>query len=143
MKSLSIRNPWAHFISTGEKSIELRTWNVAYRGPLLIVSGARPAAEGMLAHGLQSKDPRFAYGQALCLVDLVDIRPSTAADAEHACATPCTAHFSVHPGAAARIRRFPLLGRLSIFDVPDAWIVLAQPDTKSAPRLRGFARGAR
>jgi hypothetical protein len=39
MKALSIRQPWAYLIITGDKDIENRTWATAYRGPVLIHAG--------------------------------------------------------------------------------------------------------
>ncbi|MCC8073638.1 MAG: ASCH domain-containing protein [Clostridiales bacterium] len=27
MKAISVQNPWANFITTGEKTIEVRSWN--------------------------------------------------------------------------------------------------------------------
>lgn len=39
MKALSIRQPWAELILQGRKTIELRTWTTAYRGPVVIHAG--------------------------------------------------------------------------------------------------------
>lgn len=39
MKTLSIRQPWAWLIVNGGKDIENRTWNLRYRGALLIHAG--------------------------------------------------------------------------------------------------------
>lgn len=36
MKALSIKEPWASLIIEGKKTIELRTWSINYRGPILI-----------------------------------------------------------------------------------------------------------
>jgi hypothetical protein len=36
LPALSIRQPWAGLIVAGRKSIEVRTWPTAHRGPLLI-----------------------------------------------------------------------------------------------------------
>jgi hypothetical protein len=36
MKAISIRSPWWEKIVSGEKTIETRTWQTKYRGPLLI-----------------------------------------------------------------------------------------------------------
>jgi hypothetical protein len=36
MKTLSIKNPWAYLICSGEKDIENRSWPTSYRGKLLI-----------------------------------------------------------------------------------------------------------
>ena len=41
MKAISVRQPWAYFILTGQKPIENRTWSTNYRGPLVIHSGLR------------------------------------------------------------------------------------------------------
>lgn len=39
MKALTICQPYAHLIATGEKRVENRTWPTSYRGPLLIHAG--------------------------------------------------------------------------------------------------------
>jgi hypothetical protein len=39
MKALTIKQPWAHLIITGQKDIENRTWTTSYRGPVLIHAG--------------------------------------------------------------------------------------------------------
>lgn len=36
VKALSVRQPWAHLIVTGEKDIENRTWHTKFRGKILI-----------------------------------------------------------------------------------------------------------
>jgi hypothetical protein len=36
MKALSVKNPWAYLIIYGGKDIENRTWEIKYRGPILI-----------------------------------------------------------------------------------------------------------
>ena len=36
MKTLTVIQPWAHFIVTGAKQFETRSWTTTYRGPLLI-----------------------------------------------------------------------------------------------------------
>ncbi len=91
MKALSIKSPWAEMIRSGEKTIEFRTWKTSYRGPLLICC---------------SKNPRSEFsGNALCVVDLVDIH---------------------HDGKRYNwiiknpqaIKPFPVQGKLNLFDVP-------------------------
>lgn len=39
MKALTICQPYAHLIVTGEKRVENRTWPTNYRGPLIIHAG--------------------------------------------------------------------------------------------------------
>lgn len=43
MKALTICQPYAHLIVTGEKRVENRTWPTRYRGPLLIHAGKSKA----------------------------------------------------------------------------------------------------
>jgi len=38
MKALTVRQPWAHHIAQGLKTIEVRSWRTSYRGPLLITA---------------------------------------------------------------------------------------------------------
>jgi hypothetical protein len=45
LRALSVRQPWAEWILQGAKSIEVRTWDDDYRGPLLLHTGKRPASE--------------------------------------------------------------------------------------------------
>lgn len=58
MKVLTIQQPWASLIMLGTKTIETRSWDTKYRGPLLI-----HAAAGMprLNMELCSKEPFKRY----------------------------------------------------------------------------------
>lgn len=103
MKALSVKQPWANMIASGEKTIETRTWSTDYRGDLLIVS---------------SRTPNIApAGCALCIVRLVDCRPMTEKDQMEACC-------SIYPGAFAwvltgvrRVNPFAVRGQVGLFDV--------------------------
>jgi len=46
MKALSVRQPWAYLIVTGEKPVENRGWSSAYFGPLLIHAALTPDLDG-------------------------------------------------------------------------------------------------
>ena len=70
MKALSVKQPWAELIARGEKTIEVRGKATKHRGPLLIVSCKSPAV--------------WKTGCAVAVVDLVDCRPMTKADADAA-----------------------------------------------------------
>jgi activating signal cointegrator 1 len=41
MKAISLWQPWASLVVLGEKKIETRSWDTAYRGPLLIHAAKR------------------------------------------------------------------------------------------------------
>jgi len=101
--AISVKQPWANMIASGEKTIETRTWATAYRGDLLIVS---------------SKKPRIApAGCVVAIAELTDCRPMTLAD-EHAARCP------VYPRSYAwvlrnirALRPFPVRGQLGLYEV--------------------------
>ena len=104
MKALSVKQPWANMIASGEKTLETRTWTTRYRGPLLIVSSRQPRIE--------------PAGCALAVSRLIDCRPMTRKDERAACCR-------VYPGAQTwvleeirRITPVPIKGSLGVFDCP-------------------------
>jgi hypothetical protein len=46
MKALSIRQPWAWLIATGQKDVENRSWPTSFRGEFLVHAGKRFDHEG-------------------------------------------------------------------------------------------------
>lgn len=76
-KTLSVKQPWAHLIATGRKSVEMRSWKTDYRGQLLITASSSPKNKTF-------EGQKLPAGGAICLVDLVDIRLFTADDFEAA-----------------------------------------------------------
>lgn len=70
MKALTIRQPWADLIASGEKQIENRTWQTDYRGPLAIHAG-RTVNWHQCPDGYNPS----AVGAVIAVVDLVDIVP--------------------------------------------------------------------
>lgn len=109
MKALSLTQPHANRICSGEKTIETRSWKTNYRGPLLICATKQKVYEdGKLI------DPR---GVALCIVDVIDCRPMTREDEKAAC-------FPLFDGAWAWeinnlrvVEPFPVKGQLNIYNV--------------------------
>jgi hypothetical protein len=103
MKALSVKQPRANLIASGQKTMETRKWATEYRGELLIVS---------------SKQPRIApAGFALALVDLVECRAMTLSDERFAC---CEIYENAVVWIFRNIRAlepFPVLGQLGVFDV--------------------------
>lgn len=78
-RALSVRQPWADLIGSGLKSIECRSWTTNYRGPLVICASNvltaddRALYDRIAAGGDVPREPR--RGVAVCMVDLVDVRP--------------------------------------------------------------------
>lgn len=103
MKAISVKQPWANMIASGEKTIETRTWRTDYRGELLIVSSKSPKIE--------------PAGYALAVCRLWDCRKMTLEDQRAACC-------EIYPGAYAwilsdirQIKPFPVKGMLGIYEV--------------------------
>ncbi len=118
MKALSIIQPWASMIASGEKTIETRTYKTNYRGDILICASKTPNPNF-------SKDEmdKLPKGIALCLVRLVDCVPMTQV---HEAAAKC----QVYPKAWAwiledvqRIVSVSVKGKLGLFDLPEGFTV--------------------
>ena len=127
MKALSVRQPWASLIACGRKTIECRTWKTSYRGELLICSG-KNIDSGSWAREFLAKDLDFPRGFALCVVELLEIRPMTRKDCDFACVTASTSKEDLEEilkGYAwmlrlcRRISPFPVKGWLNLFSVPE------------------------
>ncbi|OGC54096.1 hypothetical protein A2797_02550 [candidate division WWE3 bacterium RIFCSPHIGHO2_01_FULL_48_15] len=103
MKAISLKQPWANYIASGQKTIETRKWPTKHRGKLLIVS---------------SKSPNIApAGYAVAVCEVVDCRPMVAADEK---AAMC----KVYPGSWSWVLKnirpiepFPVKGRLGLYEV--------------------------
>ena len=117
IKALSVKQPWAGMIASGQKTIETRTWETPYRGNLLIVSSKLPRIE--------------PAGCALAIARLVDCRPMTVRDELTACC-------HVYPDAKAwvlenirPITPFYVKGSLGLYvvDVPDCLLPLSAKQT--------------
>ena len=73
--ALSIRQPWASLIILGLKSVEIRSWPTAHRGPLFI-HAAKTLDER--AQG-RFRLPDVPTGCLLGVVDLIGVEPFTPA----------------------------------------------------------------
>lgn len=103
MKALSVKEPWASLIASGEKTMETRTWKTSYRGDLLICASQRP--------------PSPVSGCAVAIVELIDCRPMVQGD-------ELWAKCRIYPGAyvwvfrnVRTIKPFPVKGKLGLFNV--------------------------
>lgn len=112
MKAISIRQPWAHLITTGEKTVECRSWQTNYRGDLLICSSALPKIKNTIP------------GHALCVVRLDSIEPFKRKHLYDACfdEMPDGKEFAWHLTDMRIIKPFPVKGKLNFFNVPDEQI---------------------
>lgn len=81
MKTLTVRQPFAHLIMNGKKKIEVRSWKTNHRGPILIHSsmygfaakdGTIEEAEA-IAEGLIKEGTQLRFGEILGTVEIVDI----------------------------------------------------------------------
>jgi len=103
MKALSIKNPWADMIASGQKTIETRVWQTNHRGPLLICATKQPPGE--------------TSGMAVAVADLVDCRPMTKEDGVAACIGLYSGAFAWVLSNVRKIKPFPVRGQLKLFDV--------------------------
>lgn len=131
MKTLSVQQPWATFIAQGWKPIEVRTWKTDYRGPLLIAASKGGNLPRGVTHieenGEQIALPR---GVALCVVDLLDCRRLTLADAEPANLEPedlPADGWAWLLGNPRAVEQVSIKGKLSLYETPDALIRVLPP----------------
>jgi len=70
LKILSIRQPWAHLITSGSKNIENRVWPTIYRGPLLIQASLTIDREACREHKLFPEE--LETGGVVGIAEIVD-----------------------------------------------------------------------
>lgn len=124
MKALSIRQPYANLILSGAKSVEIRSWETPHRGDLLICAGKTPAwpKEAMEHIGADLGLP-WNFGQALCVVELYDVRPLREEDADDAfilAEEVDTSSFGWHLRRVRPVVPRPVKGKLGLFEVDTA-----------------------
>lgn len=115
MKALSVKEPWAGKIRSGEKSIETRTWYTSYRGPLLICASKVPETP--------------LSGMAVAVAVLVDCRQMTVDDER---AAGC----GIYPRAQAWVLEniqaivpFPVRGMQRLFNVETKGRIIMADET--------------
>jgi len=127
MKALSIKQPWASLIASGQKTIELRTWHVDYRGDLIICASSTPRRGTPYELG--------PLGVALCVVTLDDIVPASDLDAVAACESSIKpGEYAWHLSNVRPFEPFAIKGRLNIWE-PPAELVVHIEQSLSVPRL--------
>ena len=121
MKAISVKQPWASLIANGRKTVELRSWPITYRGPLVIVASVSAERDALARFDIDDL-PR---GATVAIVDVVDVRPAHASDEAAAMVTPERGEYAwclanPRPLAPVRVR-----GRLGLYDVDDALVAFA------------------
>jgi hypothetical protein len=119
MRALSIRNPWASLIMSGNKLVENRVWDTRWRGTFAVHAGKKTDAEGLDAAaelGIEFDEP-LPRGY-LGVVDLVDVHFSPDGECCGPWAQAERYHFMLE-----NPRPFPKpisgRGRLGLYVVPD------------------------
>lgn len=139
MKALSIKQPWASLIASGEKTLEVRSWATAYRGQLVICASGRPStSEDARAHDMLRK--RAPRGVTMCIVDLVDVVPGTAAHAARTGGFDPTGFQCWVFDRPRLLEPRAVKGQLGLFELDDAEVVLAAVEAANDP-LSLFGRG--
>ncbi len=124
MKALSIQQPFAFEIMTGRKTIEVRSWDAAHRGDLLICASKKPAFDEEDMEDLEEEyGCAFLYGQALCVVRLVDVRNMRKGDEEGALVEKIDLEsYSWIMEDVRLVMPFPVKQQKGLFDVDDSLI---------------------
>lgn len=148
MKTLSVHQPWAELIALGLKSVELRSWETRYRGPLLICSTRRAddpdkwvqesvrqrcQEQGILLRGLPQ-------GVAVCVVMLEAVAVATPVDMLHSCSMPTGFLWAWRLGKEVqRVQQRPVYGRLGIYEVPDEYILSGKRESVDCGKPPAFS----
>lgn len=127
MKALTICQPYAHLIMSGQKRVENRAWPTKYRGQFAIHAGK--SRQWMRGY---PESPDMPFGALVGVVDLVDcvdyykymeafgsgyeVNPSWLDADEHAIGPYCFILDNVRPFNVP----VPWIGKQGFFNVPDA-----------------------
>ncbi len=127
MKAITVQQPYAFEIMSGRKTIEVKTWDTLHKGDLLICSSRKPALSGEEMEELEEEyGGIFLYGQALCVVRLVDVRMMRKGDEDAALVDEIDPEaFSWVLEDARPVIPFPVKGKEGVFDVDDRLIELS------------------
>ena len=74
MKALTIMQPWAELIASGEKRVENRTWRTRYRGPLAIHAGVSREWFDESEQGTGDRG-QYDFGAVIAVAELVECLP--------------------------------------------------------------------
>ena len=117
MKALSVRQPWAHLIVSGNKDVENRTWRTSYRGSLLILASKTVDRDACAYFAREYRKAGFDWPSALPTGGIVGIVNLVN------CVTESDSDWFDGPIGwlledARELPFTPWRGRLGLFDVP-------------------------
>lgn len=125
MKCLMLKQPWAHLVATGKKTMETRTWRTNYRGQLAIGASQAHDVDGDVY--LRSRSIQFP--PAIQMVRGAIVATATLRDV--VAYTPELVPQGLCPHTAGEVRYgwlledvkmlerpVPVKGRLGLFDLP-------------------------
>ena len=115
MLAISIHQPYASWIARGRKTLEIRCWRMHHRGPLLVCSTAK---EPVLPLPEDATEADFPTGVAIAMVDVIDCRPMTPADAQAACVDFRDGMFAVALGNPRPTKHLPVSGKQRLYQSP-------------------------
>ena len=111
VKCLSVKQPHAGRIASGEKTLEIRYRRTHYRGSLIICSSKRPYI-----------DESQPVGVTLCVVDLVDCIEFDIKHEQQACIDYIPGQFAWVLENVRTIDHMPVKGQISMF-LPSSHVV--------------------
>ncbi|MBI3096358.1 MAG: ASCH domain-containing protein [Rhodocyclales bacterium] len=123
MKTLAVRQPWVSLIAEGDKTIEVRSWRTAHRGPLLFVASGKP-----LQVDCDGEIYTLPAGIQVCIADVTGCRPFLRADIDAACFHADEYDTGLWAWTLANVRQVaptPHKGRLRLYETPDNQITPA------------------
>ena len=103
MRAISIREPWASLILSGEKTIETRTWKTKYRGPVLLCASKNPKSE--------------ISGKAFATATIIDCDEMVKGDEKFACCEMYPKANSWFLDDVKPIKTFDIKGQLGLFEI--------------------------
>ena len=137
MKALSVQQPWAALLLSGQKTIEVRSWKTQHRGQLLICASAVP--KDVFFKLKDQPAELLPAGSVIGIVDLIDCRPMTKKDddASFGCYSPGAFAWVINHVSLCRPDK--LKGALGLFNVPDEKITKLGDDDNfwDYPRPQG------
>lgn len=126
MKALSLTQPWAQLVATGQKQIETRSWSTRYRGPLYIHAAKKfPREAQNLAITLYGNTPILKYlpfGAIVARAYLLDVRTTEfmlprISEKERRYGDYSPGRFAWILTNIEQLEPFPYKGQLGLFEV--------------------------